>query len=840
MFSHYLKNFLRHCTNNKVSTSIHVLGLSLGMAVCALLAVFVVREFSYDQAWPDKERIFRFNTHFEVPGRGTLKGATAMGPLRDLIKRELPEIEKAARLLKTESIVFVQSENGPQLKKEEFNFIDAEFLDIFPVNTIDGDLKRLRTDPTALAITQAFAKKHFGTQAAVGKTLDFQLEDLKFHYEVVAIIEDAPTLSDLEWQALVLLHPPSLKDYPNVLERWYSTNVLTYVKLHPEVNAKALEARLPALINQHFPKIKLGSTFRPTSEIVSFQLLAAQQMHLDSEHDSDMKPLGNRETSILYLFVSILVLCIACINFVNMSVARAMNRAREISIRKVLGASRQRILVQVTFESILLALASYCVALVWIELFAEPFFVALQRPMTVKDLPLIEWILASSVFASVLGALSGLYPALVISRFQPSRMLKSNQSTSSKGASLARSALIITQFVISSALIVATGMLWAQNELANNIELGYDHNTLVSIGGIGGEKASQKVPGFEERLKEIPGVQEVSLAQFIPGGHQGSNTPVRLQDEENSETVLLGALRVGGDFFRCLNVNMLAGHDLSDQYGILPEPTDESIQGQRNKILHSHAVINRAALQLLGFEDPQEAVGKRLFMDPSHAGVEDFAGISYEIVGVVEDLRLSSLHRAVRPALYSRLPNNTQQFALVRLDIDTFSTGLNELRDVAKEWFPGPLTEVKPVDQVFYRAYEKERRDSALMAGAGLAALGVAVLGLFGLSMFVVKQQRKEIGIRKTFGASSSSIVVLMFMRFCKPLLFASLLGSGVGLYLVNERLETYAQHVEIGDTGLMIGLATIVIHLVVAALAVAPHSYKVANMHPREALLRE
>lgn len=840
MIAHYFRNFLRHCANNKVSTFIHIVGLSLGMAVCALLAVFVFREFSYDQNWTHKDQIFRINTRFDVPNRGVIKGSNSMGPLRDAMLREIPDVASAARLIPIGGLAEIHTQDQLRLKKANIRYVDPEFFEIFDVITVQGDLQRVKSDPTALAVTKKFAMQQFETEQVLGKTLEFKLGNDKVQYEIVAIVQEAPVLSDLEWQAFALLHPPYFKDFPNILERWYSSSGYTYVKLRPDADASSVQASLPAFIDANFPPIELGSKDRAISDALSLQLLPVYDMHLDSEHESRMKPVGDRNTSILYLFVAALVLAIACINFVNMSVARAMHRAREISIRKVLGASRRRVLAQITFESVLLAVASYGIALVWIELFAEPFFIAIERPTTIEDLPLLQWIAASFAFAALLGAISGLYPALVISRFQPARMLKSNQSTSSKGASLARSALIITQFVISSALLVATGVLWAQNEMATNIDLGYEHRSLIAISSVQGTKNERRAPAFKERLKQIPGVRSVALADFSPGGHRGNNAPVRLQNDPNSENVLLGSLHVDGDFFECLNVKMLAGHDLSDRYGIQPEPVFKELENRPDDVVNSHGVLNRSALKLFGFQTPQDAIGKRLEMNLNTAGLQNMALVSYEIVGVVEDLRFGSLHQAIRPVLYTKAGVDAHNFALVQLDSKELSRGLSELRNVTQEWFPGPISKVTPVDQAFYRAYEKERRDSSLMAGAGLAALGIAILGLFGLSMFVVKQQRKEIGIRKTFGASSSSIVTLMFLRFCRPLLAASVVGSGIGLYLVNEQLQSYTEHVEVLGVGLVIAALTVLIHIAVASLAVAPHTLKIANMHPREALRRD
>lgn len=840
MFIHYLRNFLRHCANNKLTTSIHVLGLSLGMAVCALLAVFVFREFSYDQSWRYQDRIFRVNMEIEVPNRGTMRGAHTMGPLRETMVRELPQVESVARLVGMGGVVQVNASEGPRLKKGELSFVDSEFFEIFDVETVEGDLARVRAEPNAIAVSESFALKHFETRRVLGKKLEFRFNEKSIGYEIVAVVKEAPVLSDLEWHALVLLHPPHFKSSPWILEHWYASNVLTYVKLVPGSDPSVLQASMADFIDDNFPKISIGPADSSVSELVTLKLLPIQEMHLDSEHAGSMKPTGDKDTSILYLVVAILVLAIACINFVNMSVARAMQRAREISIRKVLGASRQRILVQVTFESVLLALFSYGVALVWVELFAEPFFVAFDRPTTIQDLPIVQWVALSSLFAGLLGAVSGIYPALVISGFQPARLLKSNQSTSSKGASLARVSLVVTQFAISSALVVATGVLWAQLELANNIELGYEHESLVAINPVSGTPDNRRASAFKERLKEIPGVGSVALSQFSPGGHRGNNTLVRRQDAEGGERVLLGELRVGGDFFDCLKVKMLAGHDLSDRYGIRRDPGFDELKGKKDEVFNSHGVINRAALKLFGFQSPQEAIGKRLLMQPEAAGFDDVGAISYEIVGVVEDLRFGSLHRAIRPVLYTRVDPEHAHFALVQLEKGELSSGLGALRKIAAQWFPGPLTEVEMVDQVYYRAYEKERRDSALMAGAGLAALGVAALGLFGLSMFVVKQQRKEIGIRKSFGASSASIVVLMFLRFCRPLLVASILGSGLGLYFVDLQLQGYTERVDLWSMGLMLAILTILVHLTVAALAVAPHTLKVANMHPRDALSRD
>lgn len=840
MIIHYIKTFLRTCARNKGTTAIHVIGLSLGMAACALLAIFVGRELSYDTQWKDKDRIHRMHVDFTIPGRDTIKSVHAMGPLRDPLMRKLPQIESAARMHRREGTFRALNQSQSELKEDKVSFVDPEFFDLFEVEVLEGDLDAIRKDPSAIVVTPEFAQRNFGTQDVIGKRLSFEIGDTLIEYVIAGRIARAPLLSDFEWESLALLHPQHFAKETWVMERWFASNVLLYLKLRPDAKIEEFHAAFPAFVDSEVPSPPLGRKNAPAGEFVLLHTTPLDELHLSTEYPAGMKNPGDASRNYIYLGIAILVLLIAAINFINLSVARAMNRAREISIRKVLGASRNHVVMQVTLESILLCLGSLLIAFVWIELLGDAFFEAVRRPRTLQEAPLAVWGLAAGAFAILLGVVSGFYPALVISRFQPARVLKSNQSTSSRASTMARSALISIQFVISSALVIWTGVMWAQNDLALHRDLGYDHQALISIGNLNLANDSAKVLSFQRALDEVPGVRMTTLSGVRPGRAGQNNLPVVLEGSEDQKTELLGAYRVGSAFFETLNVPFIAGHDLSDKRGVSKGHTLAARQAKPDTVLHASTVINRSAVKFLGFKSPQEAIGKRLTSSLEIPNQPRFAPVSYKIVGVIDDISFGSLHHSIEPTMFTRMDESNVRLVLAQLDSSTLQESLDKTRELAAQWFPNLFLTVEPVDQAFYQAYDQERRSSSLMAGAGLSALGVAILGLFGLSMYVVRQQSKEIGVRKVFGAPSAAIIRLMFRRFCTPLLFASLLGCALGLYFSSRWLEQYTERVDLGSDGLILALLTVGFHLAIAALAVAPHTFKISRMHPRLALRRE
>jgi putative ABC transport system permease protein len=836
MIAHTIVHLARISQKNRLYTAIHLFGLTVGLAACLLIALFVQHETAYDKNWPGAERIFQLRTKFTVPGREPLTANTGMGPAKAALVQERPEIEVAARIT---AMTATLTRNDGQEKlaiEDDISFVDPEFFDLFPQHVIAGEIAAYRNDVNALMVTKPFAEKIFGEVSPIGKTLDVKIDEFKKTYRIVAVIEDAPVESHLTWRAFAFIHEPDFAHAPWLFATWTSLNAMTYVKIREGTLIDALDAAMPEMINRHMAEVVLGDPDKKASDIAELSFTNIRDVHLHSTGRGELKPAGDYRTVIALSAVAALILSIACINFINLSTARATRRAKEISLRKVLGASRKSLFGQLMMESVVLSVGALILAFCLVELTGSHVGEWMNRTLNTNFLTQPEFLATGIGLALLVGLIGGLYPAIVISGFRPVRVLKSSYSSEARGQARLRAALVVIQFVISSALMICTGVLFAQTIFARSVDLGFKKDEIITVKGMS-TASRESISTFVENIAKIPGVVAVSQTGFAPFDDQENNSLYRKLGGSDQDNALIGVRPIDDRFLETYDIPLVFGRNLDRNRGSDSFPSDEEAEKAAGPI-ETAAILNVSALRRLGFATPEEAVGQRIeatgFRSEGGNG-----GVVIEIAGVIPDVHFESLRRTLRPEIYMFAKNRIDS-AAIRTSPENFSAVSAAVGELWREHFGLEPLHLDIVATKVAASYDGEERLARLFAVGALIAIALACLGLFGLASFVAQRRTKEIGLRKVMGARTRDIVRLLIQQFSKPVLVANVIACPLALYAMSRWLEGFQYRIELDTVGGSLSVASLVLNLGVAWATVGFHTWMVATANPIGALRSE
>ena len=811
MLQNYLKTAFRNLWRKKGYTLINILGLSIGIACCLLILMHIRDETSYDKYHEHASRVYRMALERIYPDHVSNYAIIPAG-FADVLVQDIPEVEEVVRLRMAfgETII----EYGDH-SFEEYNvmFADSGFFHLFSIPLLEGDVEKALAEPNRVVLTQSSARKYFGDEDAVGKILKTAFGELM----VSGVCEDVPKNTHFEFDLLIsFISQGFLIDQPQYMS--FSSN--TYLLLNEQAEPKQVEEKFPEIVEKYAAgqiQRRLGMSYAEYVQAgngYNYFLQALPDIYLHSRLENELKPTGDIRSVYLFTAIAIFILLIACINFMNLATARSADRAKEVGVRKVMGAFRSLLISQFLIEAMLISFVSLGFALVLVQI-ALPFF----NEFAGKNLELnafenLWWIPLMILFALIVGLLAGSYPAFVLSGFKPVTVLK-GKFQHSKSGNMLRKGLVVFQFAISIILIAATITVYRQMQFMQNKDLGFEKEQLLVIERLGSlqNPENDKSETFRKEVSQLPEVLSSGMANSLPGNYFYG---IQFQQPEGgSEVFTFRGMNVDDYFIESMKMEMMAGRSFSETF-------NDSLA----------IIFNERAIRELGIEDP---IGKQIIQPGNNP--EDLR--TYTIVGVVKDFHYQSMHENIGSLaiLSTEGVNNFLAFMPVRFQTADLNGFISDLEDKWKSFTPNVPFAWHFLDDELNRLYENELRTGKMFGVFSLLAIIVACVGLLGLSAFVAQQRRKEIGVRKVLGASIRQIVMLLTREFSMLVFFSLLFAIPIIWFGMNLWLESFAYHVEVG-----VGVFFIsgLLALGVSWLTISYQSIKAAIVNPIESLRDE
>ncbi|QNL50940.1 ABC transporter permease [Olivibacter sp. SDN3] len=804
MFRNYLKIAWRNLLKHKMYSIIKLGGFSFSIAACALIGLYIIHEISYDQTYPDKERIFRIvgqNIH-----NGELSSGTAFpAPLNVAIKQDFQEIALSGRLMPNSlfygagSNQITTEQNPESIYEEGFTYLDQELLHILQLPSVYGDYDHALEKPNTVVITESKAKKFFPHQNPVGQMI-YLNNDHGNPYTVTAVIKDFPTTSHLHNYDF-LLTLSGVIFYPGEQDNWNASNYVGYLKLHKGVDPRAFEKKLTnqVLTKYVIPTMRANGVKEPEKDAkaLSLRLQPVTDIHLYSADVDDYHHVAQGDIRYVTLFggIAIFILLIACINFVNLSTAKSANRAREIGLRRVVGSRRKGLIIQFLAESTLYSFLSvlFGLLLAWLCL---PLF----NQLTGKTItfPWTSWSLfpITTLSALAIGLFAGLYPAFYLSGFSPINALRGNLILGAKSP-LLRNSLVVFQFATSIILIIGTIVINAQMQYVLREKVGFDKDQVLIIQG--SHTLERQINTFKDELKKLPNVINTSISDYLPvrlGGVKRNGNTFYQEGRVQEEAATPGQFwQVDKDYLATLGMRLAEGRNFS---------ADLQTDSQA-------VIINQTMVKRLGLKQP---IGARLYN-----------GDTFTVIGVVEDFNFESLRGGVEPICLA-LGNSTTMLS-VKIKSQETAAAIEAITTLWKKFSPHQSLRYTFLDESYAQMYQDVQQTGNIFASFAALAIFIACLGLFGLAAFTTEQRTKEIGIRKVLGASVKGIVQLLSKDFMKLVFVAIVIAFPLAWWAMNKWLTDFAYRIELewwifacaALSALLIALLTICFQTIKAAM---------------------
>jgi putative ABC transport system permease protein len=787
MIKNYLIVTFRNLFRNKAFSIINVVGLAFGISCSLLTLLWVLDELSMDAFHVNRERLYRVLENQAYTDGKILTTNSTPGPMAPVIKEKFPEIEFASRMTWPERKLFQEKKEG---FFEEGRFVDQDFLQMFSFPLQSGDVNTALKDMHSIVISEKMAIKFFGKADAIGKVFVMDADE---SFKVTGVLAPLPTTSSLKFDFLM---PFSWYFEKNKqwLDQWDNNNIRTFVQLKPNVDATLFATKLEREIDFHVDGKNNISLF--------IQKYADSYLHSEFV---DGKLVGGRIESVrIFFIVAVLVLLIASINFMNLTTAQSAKRAKEVGLRKTIGAIQSQLAFQFLSESMVMVLLSSFIAVILAFMLLPLFNEVAGKTLSFNLLTTKSILLLLSVVLFT-GLISGSYPALYISGFQPARVLK-GQLRSGTGAARFRKVLVVVQFTLSIILIISTIVVYRQMDFVQNKDIGLDRNNLVYLWMNG--DMTKHAEAIREELMKNPSVDLVSLSSANPIDFGNSTSNLEWEGKDPNGKILFSNFSVDYNFIETLKMKLIGGRSFKQEYA-----TDTA-----------NFIINEAAQEAMGFED---AVDQPLTLWGERKG---------KIIGVVQNFHFQSVHSKVEP-LFMMYEPKWHGVIFMRYKEGQRTAALQALEKINKQYAAAYPFEFKQLSEDWDNLYKSEDRFGKLFNYFSFLSILISCLGLFGLSAFSAEQKTKELGVRKVMGASVSGLVQLMAKEFAWLVLVAMLIGCSIGWYVMDWWLGTYAYHVEVGFVTIIISA---IICFVVSMATVSYHAAKAAMIDPVRSLRYE
>jgi putative ABC transport system permease protein len=821
---------VRALAKNKTYSIINIAGLAIGMAACIMILLYIRYEQSYDTWIPDVENTYQFQTYGKNPDDGEeFNFRMASYVTKDRLKKDFPQIVAAAYIQDNEPVFL---KDGQASATEDFMFTDDDFLKVVNLPLIAGTTL---TAPQTAVITQSEAIKRFGTDQVLGRTLTVISRGEKRDFKINGLLKDLPKNSHMQANAIMRLDYGAFNaNNPQFLTCWGCQSGWVYLKVRPGTDVAAMQAQLPAWEKRNIPDEPLGDVMYNSGTNQDWRFVNLKDVHLGVAEDGGQRPGNDQRTITTFAIIAMLILGMAVVNFTNLATARASQRAREVALRKVLGATRKQLIVQFVSEAILISALSMLLALALVELLVKPFAAFLDADLSLSYFGTEGVLIAAFGLTLLVGLLSGLYPAFFLSRFQPAQVLKANRSAAeTPGSGRLRTALVVLQFAVSIGLIICTAVIYGQTVYARTVDPGFNRDKILQVDELGRAQLFPLAEQIVQRVERIPGVTAAALADI--GVNTDNNNNSFVFPPGSNKQVLIGQYNVGAGYLEAMGLKLLAGRwfdpnrpmdDATIPYP--PEPEVEKAIAARGV----NAVLNQYAARKLGFKSPQEAVGKVV---RGELICEECGLVNVNIIGVVGDSRFRTVHSPIDPIMF-RMVRTGSPWMVVRYNGDPVAVR----SAIEREW--KQITNEVPFnakfsEDIMAEAYEKEDARAQMFGAFSILAVIIGCLGLFGLAAFTAERRTKEIGIRKVLGARTRDIVRLLVWQFSRPVIVANLIAWPVAWWLMRDWLNNFDQRIALGPTPFVVAAA---IALAIAIGTVMGHAIKVARSNPIHALRYE
>ncbi|HXB43148.1 MAG TPA: ABC transporter permease [Puia sp.] len=803
MLINYFKIAFRNLQRNKASSFINIFGLAVGLATSTLIMLYILSELGYDHQNKDSDRIFRIATKAGQLGNVKDKPwARTSAPIAWGLKQDMPEVEQATRLLKFPTLDkmllrYEHNRDGKQFYETNGYYVDSTFFQIFTYDFKYGSAVASLNEPNSVVISEEVAQKMFGNENPVGKSIKIGMPYGNFNYTVKGVYKDVSIKSHIPAHFFLSMRNGDIGTWTENQTNWATNNLFfTYVKLKKGTDPKTFEKKL-----QPFLQHRGGTDLKALGVSKQLFIQNVKDIYLHSDLDSEIAPNGN----ITYLYIlgsiALFVLLIACVNFMNLSTARSGKRAKEVGIRKVLGAEKRSLIYQFLGESLTMSFLALLLALLLASALLPFFDTITQKNLHLFDKPELWFGIAGLTLCA--GVLSGIYPAFYLSSFRPIAVLKGKLLNNLSAVTI-RKALVVFQFTISICLVLAAVVIIKQLNFLDNKQLGFNKNEQIVL-PLQDKNAIKNYASLKNELLKNTNIKSVTSGSTYPGIPNVEDLLFYPEGKTTQDVIDVHLCTVEDDYFKTLGFTILAGRGFSKEF------TADS-----NSI-----VLNEAALKEFGY-DVTNAVGRKLYFD--------FQGThnTMNIVGVVKNFNFESLYTTIKPFGFTTSVGNKYGYAIVNVSTRNYTTLLKDLSNAWSKINPEIPFVYSFLDNDFRNNYEKDQRVSVIVSYFTCIAILIACLGLFGLSVFSAEQRTREIGIRKVLGASVTNITSLLSKDFIKLVLIALVIASPVAWYGMNKWLEIFAYRTPVswwmfvlaGLLAILIALLTVSFHAIKAAIA--------------------
>ena len=810
MFKNYVTTALRNLRKHSFYSLINIMGLSIGLSCFILIAVYVQDELSYDQMHKDLEHIYRMDFAGNING-SEFNTALASVPAAATMKSEFPEVLETVRLRGQGDRLIKWKEKNQNFKEELVTFADPNFFQFFDFEVVSGDIETMLERPNTIAISEKVAKKVFGNEDPIGQEVTL---DNNTDYEVTGIFADMPGQSHMHWD--LILSMEGLEEAK--MTQWMSFNFQTYLKLQPGTDPNAINSKFPVLIEKYIgPEIEqfMGASleeFYEAGNKAGYALFPMKDIHLHSAKLGDIEANGDMKYVYIFGAIAVFILLLACINFMNLATARSASRAKEVGVRKTMGAYRSHLIKQFLAEAILICMVAFILS-VGITVAVLPLFEDLaDKTMELGQLLSPAFLGSMIIVMVVVGILAGSYPALYLSKFKPVDVLKGKLNLGMKSGGI-RSVLVVLQFSISIIMIVGTAIVFDQLSYIQNKKLGYDKDQVIMLHDAW--LLDDNISAFKTEALRNSNIISGTIASFLPVGTTNNNNAwFAGKTTGTGNTYVFNNYGIDLDYMETLGMEIVAGRNFSAEF-----PADTT------KVL-----INEAAVAQLGYEKP---IGE--YISTFGGSREAPETVTFQIIGIVKDFHFNSMKRAIDPLVFTL--DERRGFVSFKLRADNLSETIAFIEQTWEQFAPGQPFEYSFLDDRFNRIYENEQRIGDIFGVFAFLSIFIACLGLYGLASFTAEQRRKEIGIRKVLGASIASILGLLSKEFMKLVIISFVLAAPIAYYFMNEWLTEFEYRTDLKPlTFILSG----VLALIIAWLTMSSQSFLAAKANPVTSLKDE
>jgi putative ABC transport system permease protein len=804
MLLNYLTSVWRYVSRNKSFTIINLSGLIIGITAFMLIIQFVLHEVSYDIMWPNSNRVYRMNLDRYDKGELSTRWASGCAGIGPDVKANFPEVEAYVRMRSSNALL---SFGDTFFKEENVYYISKDFFKVFGIRLLAGEDSTALKGLNKIVLSKTLAKKYFGETDPLGKTMR---NNGHVEYMVTGVFEDLPEDSHMKIDAMLSFATyAKLVGKPDEasLNEWQWDGFHTYILLHENSSAQSLEAKLPDFVQK-----RAGEEFKRYNSGMIFQLMPITNIHLDSNFIGEFKANGNRDSVYFLLVVAVLIIVIAWINYVNLSTAKSIERAREVGVRKVMGGYRWQLVQQFLIEALVINVIAVALAFAIVVLVTPWFNEITGREMGYLLFKMkMFWVWSLALITG--GALlSGLYPAFVLSAFKPVEVLKGRFKNSGGGV-LFRKSMVVIQFVASVTLIVGTFVVYQQINFMRSQNLGVNINQTVVVRSpnIADSTYQHKFEVLKNNLNTYSEVNGVTASTSIPGASPDWNAGgIRRLSQGEDEQKQYRVIMMDHDFIPIYGLEVMAGRKFSGDI-----PTE-----------NSSVVLNEAGARHMGFEKIEDAINEQI----------NFWGDTFRIVGVVKNYRQESLKKDFEPLIF-RYNNAPGGYYSINFNTSNVNESLAKFELQWKELFPGNPFNYFFLDEHYNKQYQADQQFGIVFGIFSALAIFIACLGLFGLSSLTAIQRTKEIGVRKVLGASVSSILTLVSKDYALLIGFALVFATPLSWWIMNSWLQDFSNRIALEW---WIFLLPSLLVISIALLTVSIHTLKAARTNPVKSLRYE